>query len=136
MPWLLILKYAKQFLPYIIVAVIIGGGVLYWQHLERTVDRLKVENKDLVVERDAWKTSFGKLEHGLEEQKKLLETVAKQGAQLKSEFGKLNSSVKERIGSINTTLSEIKNQDLSKLSDKQAIDYLRGAATKKKGTPK
>lgn len=134
MSWMLLLRLGKQFLPYIIAAAIIGGGVWYWQHLERTVDRLKVENKALVVERDAWKESFGDLKEGLAEQRKLLESVAKQGTQLKNDFAKLNTSVNSRIGTINTELGKIKNQDLSRLTDKQAIDYLRDAATKKKGT--
>lgn len=124
----------KRALPYIIVAAVVAGGVWYWQHLERTVDKLKAENKQLVVERDAWKQSFGELKKGLEEQKKILETVVKQGNQLKQDFTKLNSNVNSKIGTINTQLGKIKDQDLSKLNDKQAIDYLRDAAIQRKGS--
>lgn len=125
------LSLLKRFWPYILVAALVGGGIWYWQHLERKVERLEHENETLVVERDAWKESFGDLKEGLVEQTKLLKGVAKQGDQLQKEFSNLNTNVNVRIGKLTTTLGEIKGQDLSKLTDKQAVDYLRDAALKK-----
>lgn len=130
--WTIALRFLKRYWLHILVAVVVGSVVLYWQHLERTVDKLTAENKNLVIERDAWKKGFSDLQHGLDEQKKLLEGVAKQGEQLKNDFAKLNSSVNQRIGSINTELGKIKDQDLSGFTDHDAVDYLRKQATKKK----
>lgn len=125
------LSVLKRFWLHILIAAIVGGGIWYWQHLERKVEQLERENETLVVERDAWKESFGDLKVGLEEQTKLLKGVAKQGDQLKKEFTNLNTNVNARLGKLSTTLGEIKNQDLSKLTDKQAVDYLRDAALKR-----
>jgi chromosome segregation ATPase len=129
------LSLLKRFWPYLLVAIIVGGAYWRWQYLENKVKTLESEVKTVRAERDAWKESFGDLKAGLEEQRELLKGVAKQGEQLQKEFANLNTNVNTRIGQVNKSLDQIKNQDLSKLTDKQAIDYLRDAAAKKKKVP-
>ena len=117
--------------PFILVAVIVGGGYWYVTNLQHKNEILELQAVQLKSERDAWKESFGDLKVGLDKQVEILQTVAKQGDKLKNQFKSLTSSVHVRLGVINDNLIAINDKDFSTFTCDQAIDYLRAVAVQR-----
>ena len=125
----------KKYWLQVLVFAILTGAVWYVQGLRHTITEQKTTissltetNKTLKDEKDQIQTNYEGLKTGLENQGKMLANLAGLGDQMTNSFNDLRFQLSKDIGTMGTSLGRTLNQNMSKLTCEQAIDYLRNRA--------
>lgn len=124
----ILLTILRKYWKLIAIALFVLFVFGYWKHLTGTIDDLEKEKVVITAQRDLWKGNYDSLSAATAMNNTIMNKLSGQADAIEKSLGELSAKVGTSTSALNARLSSIKTQDLSKLTDKEAVDYLRGAA--------
>lgn len=101
------LTFLRKYWQYFLLAAVVGGGWMYYNHLTSTIATQEQTISRLTLENTVVKENNDKLQASIEASNKSIELLAKGAADTKQGFVTLNNTVRTQTSSLNDKLENI-----------------------------